>query len=120
MDGQRELEARVIRKFNERILNCFLDVVILSQIEKQSLSGYDLIGHIFKSYGILMSAGTIYATMYSLERDGLVVSSFDGKKNVFRLTERGTFTLEVVRTSPEVKNFMIKLIHDKIKNLAIS
>ncbi len=120
MDGQKELEVKVIRKFNERILNCFLDVVVLNQIEKQALSGYDLIGHIFRSYGILMSPGTVYATMYSLERDGLVSSFFDGRKKVFRLTERGNMTLEVVRYSPEVKNFMIKVIHDKIKNLVIS
>lgn len=117
---ERELEVKVSRKFNERLLNCFLDVVILNQIEKQALSGYDVISYIFKSYGILMSPGTVYATMYSLEREGLVSSSFERKKKVFMITEKGNITLEIIKYSADVKNFMIKLIHDKIKTLVIS
>ena len=115
MEYPNESELKIIRKFNERLLNCFLDKVILNQIEKQALSGYDLITYIFKSYGILLSPGTVYATLYSLERDGLVRSSSRGRKKVFSLTERGKKTLEVVRNSIDLKNFLMKLIHDEIK-----
>ncbi len=114
MESQRELEIKIIRKFNERVLNCFSDIVILNQLEKQALSGYDLIRYVSKSYGILMSAGTVYAAMYSLERAGLVSSIFTGRKKLFVLTDEGKMTLEVIRDSADVKQFLIRILHEKL------
>lgn len=36
------------------------------------LSGYDVIMFVHKKFGILLSSGTVYSVLYSMERNGLV------------------------------------------------
>jgi hypothetical protein len=53
----------------KKVLKNFLDVIILRELEgNDSLSGYDVIAIIHKKFDLLMSPGTTYALLYSLER----------------------------------------------------
>lgn len=78
----REMEIRVIKNF--------LDVLILVEMKKQRhLSGYDVTAFLSNKFGGVLSPGTIYATLYSLERKGLILGESDGRKTIYKLTGVG-------------------------------
>ena len=80
--SQREIEIRVVKNF--------LDIIILIELKKQSgLSGYDVIGFVNETFGEMLSPGTAYSTLYSIERKGLIKGVSDGRKTVYKLTDEG-------------------------------
>jgi DNA-binding PadR family transcriptional regulator len=75
-----------------RVVKCFLDILILIEMKKQkqnALGGYDITGFINNRFGGILSPGTVYATLYAMERKGVIKGSSDGKKTVYTLTEKG-------------------------------
>jgi DNA-binding PadR family transcriptional regulator len=57
----------------ERFLKEFMDVIIMVKIrEEGEASGYDLLSYFHGKFDLLVSPGTIYATLYSMERNNLV------------------------------------------------
>lgn len=84
-----DLESELSEILYKKTLQNFLDTLILQKLRRQPLGGYDLIGLIHKKFHILLSSGTIYASLYYLEREGLIKGEFEARKKVFRLTENG-------------------------------
>jgi len=87
-----ELESEILDKMHRRIVQNFLDVVILLELRKRSMSGYDVISFVHNKFGMLLSSGTVYSYLYSLERDGLIKGEYSQRKRVYTLTERGKET----------------------------
>lgn len=85
----------------------FLDMVILTNLRKQSMSGYDVISFAQNKFKILLSPGTVYSSLYSLERRGLVKGVNTQRKRVFMLTEHGK---EAERTFSNMKDRLLGLI----------
>ena len=73
----------------ERIFRKLIDVFVLVELKKKSMSGYDVISMLHKKYDILVSPGTVYAMLYSLEREGLIEGRWDERKRVYGLTSIG-------------------------------
>lgn len=90
-----------------------IDVLILAELKNSSMSSYDAISFIHKNFGVLLSSGTIYSHIYSLERDGLVKGYFDEKKRIYDITEKGNeFLVEATKTNLE----FIKSIKEALIN----
>jgi DNA-binding PadR family transcriptional regulator len=71
------------------------------------LSGYDVIGLVHAKFGILMSSGTVYSLLYSLERDGWIRGAWNQRKRVYELTEKGQEQINVItKANEEVKDFL--------------
>ncbi|NIM45420.1 MAG: PadR family transcriptional regulator, partial [Nitrososphaeria archaeon] len=49
-----------------------MDILILSQLRKTPMCGYDVITSIFERFNFLPSSGSVYSLLYSLERGGLI------------------------------------------------
>jgi len=75
-------------------IKAMMDVLLLAELRNGSMSGYDAIGYIHEKFGVLLSSGTVYSHLYALEREGLIVSSYNAKTRVYELTEKGEQTLE--------------------------
>ena len=59
----------------------------------------------------LVSSGTVYSLLYSLERDGLVTADVDSRKRVYTLTDKGKQTLVTVgRANGEINGLVQNLI----------
>jgi Predicted transcriptional regulators len=78
-----------LKKVNERIIKQYLDIVILGISRNSSITGYEIIAYIEKKYDTLLSPGTVYGMLYSLERQGLLQGSHIGDKRYYSLTEKG-------------------------------
>lgn len=84
------LELKVEKHLRKKVTRDFLDLIILSKLGNSELtSGYDFIGFIHEKYGALISSGTIYSRLYSLEREGFITSCFSERKRVYRITDLG-------------------------------
>jgi len=84
-----------------------MDILVLTEINKGSLSGYDVIAHIHKKFGVLVSSGTVYSLLYSLEREGLIKGVWNRRKRVYKLTEKGERNIEVIaKANKEIQNFL--------------
>lgn len=76
------------------IVKNFLDFIILMELRKRSMSGYDVVSFIHGKFHMLLSLGTAYSHLYILERNGLIESKWVLRKRVYRLTERGKVTVK--------------------------
>lgn len=83
------MEPIQIESMRERFFKRLIDVFVLAELKKKPMSGYDVISMLHKKYDVLVSPGTVYALLYSLEREGLIKGRFDEKKRVYGLTSVG-------------------------------
>jgi DNA-binding PadR family transcriptional regulator len=104
-------EAKVLKKIHERIIKTFMDTIILSEIKNGPISGYDVISYIHQKYGFLVNSGTVYSLLYSLERNGLLEGIWIDRKRVYKLTQKGSSTIEIINNSNDkIKGFMSTIL----------
>jgi len=111
MLSSSRLEGQVLKKMHERVIKNFMDIIIMTELRNGPLSGYDVISYIHNKFNLLVSSGTVYSLLYSLERNGLVEGVWDERKRVYKLTEKGEKTIDVLlNTSDKVKGFMANIL----------
>ena len=81
---------------HRRIIKNFLDVLILAELRNGPMSGYDVIAYIHNKFRLLVSSGTVYSLLYALERDGLIGGSWNQRKRVYKLTDKGEETIKAI------------------------
>jgi len=96
---------------HERIIKNFMDIIIMTELRNSSLSGYDVISYIHNKFNLLVSSGTVYSLLYSLERNGLVEGIWDERKRVYKLTEKGEKTINtLLSANDKIKGFMANIL----------
>jgi DNA-binding PadR family transcriptional regulator len=95
-----------------RVVKEFLDVIVLCELsERKELTGYEIAVLGREKFGVALSPGTVYMTMYAMERRGLIEGKNDSKKTTFCLTVKGERTLgEISRAAGELADFMKGLL----------
>jgi len=101
-----------LRKLRRRIIRTFMDIVIMKELKDGSpISGYDVIRFIHRKYNLLMSSGTVYSLLYSLERNRLIKSQRNLRKRVYKLTARGEETVKTVLSAQEeIRGLVTKML----------
>jgi len=94
----KEISAtRILRKTHERIIKNFMDILILAELRKKyTISGPGLITFFHEKSGILISPGIVYSVLYALERKGLTEGMWNGRKRVYKLTDKGEETINII------------------------
>lgn len=109
-----DLEIEVLKNMHERLLKNFMDVLIMARLTNNSVSGYDVIAYVHKKFSFLISSGTVYSLLYSMERDGLIKGKRINRKRTYTLTDKGEETIKVIQNAnDEVQNFVVKLLQAK-------
>jgi len=104
------LNGQVIKEMHGRIVKNFMDILIMAELKDSPMSGYDVISFIHKKFRLLVSSGTVYSLLYSLERDGLIKGNFNNRKRVYALTEKGEETIQTIQEAGEhLQTFMSNL-----------
>ena len=101
-----------LEKLRERVVKNFMDILVMKEIEEHSLSGYDVIGLVHRKFGSLLSSGTVYSMLYSLEREGLIQGVSNQRKRVYVLTEKGKQNIKAITNAD-------KEIQNLIKNISL-
>jgi PadR family transcriptional regulator PadR len=81
----------------ENVVRESLDVVILALLSRRPMHGFDLVKFIAGKFGVVLSQGTIYSLLHSMEERGYIESK-RGKKEkkgeIYSLTRPGKKLLE--------------------------
>jgi DNA-binding PadR family transcriptional regulator len=95
---ENALKVETLNELHKRIVKSFLDIIILTNLHNQNspMGGYDAMTFVREEFNILLSAGTIYGFLYSMERDGLIKGENIGKKKMYMLTEKGKNKIKIV------------------------
>ena len=86
--GGERLEGKILKKMHERMIKNFMDIIILAELRNGPLSGYDVISFIHNKFHLLVSSGTVYSLLYSLERNDLIEGTWNERKRVYKLKEK--------------------------------
>ena len=93
--GKIVLQESYITDLRKRTITSFMDICILKELEQETgISPYDVMLLIHKKFGVLISPGTVYSAVYSLERRGLVGCTQNHGRAACMLTEKGKEMLE--------------------------
>jgi len=100
-------------EMHRSMIKNFLDIMILAKLRNSSpLSGYDIIEFIHKKFGVLISPGTIYAVLYSMERKGLIKGELIQGKRTYMLTGQGREAISIIlRSEEEIEGFMRTILN---------
>ncbi|TRO49339.1 PadR family transcriptional regulator [Candidatus Bathyarchaeota archaeon] len=112
------MTSKFLKDLHRRTLQNYLDIIILTKLQERSLSGYDLVGYINKKYGILISPGTIYSILYSLERRGYIEGQMVKRKRLYKLTKKENQNT-IKKTNNEVQKFLRQITLLETNNTAI-
>ena len=105
------MESEVLKKMHRRIVKSFMDIIILAELRDTPMSGYDVIAFIHNRFGILVSSGTVYSLLYSLERENMINGIWAKRKRVYELTEKGERTIEaILNANDKIKGLMTNLL----------
>ena len=83
----------------------------MAELKSGPLSGYDVISFIHNKFHLLVSSGTVYSLLYSLERNGLIEGAWNERKRVYKLTEKGRKTIEtILNANDKINNFVTAIL----------
>jgi DNA-binding PadR family transcriptional regulator len=109
------LKKEILTELRKRTIKKFLDVFIMAQLRKEPKGAYDIIAAVHEKFYVIISSGTVYSVIYSMERDGLVRSSYVGKRKVYMLTEKGEKIINVIiDANSKAQPFITRIFHDLI------
>lgn len=92
---------------NTHLVKTFLDIIVLKMLETNPTHGYALIAEIHKRFDVLLSPGTLYPLLYSLEKKDYINIQKDGRRKNYYLTTQGEIQTQKV----------INLYKDNIRQL---
>ncbi len=67
------------RDVKDHLVKSFLDLIVLSILKREPTHGYGIMEMIYKQYDVLLSPGTLYPLLYSLEREGMISIEKEGR-----------------------------------------
>jgi DNA-binding PadR family transcriptional regulator len=102
------MKSEIVEETEKSMIKNFLDIIVLAELRKSSpLSGYDVLELIHKKFDVLISSGTIYSLLYSMERKGLIKGELTEGKRVYALTEKGTDAISAfLKSKEELQRFL--------------
>lgn len=106
------MENKIMKEMEEALIKHFLDIIVLAKLmNPYPLSGYDIVQYLHKRFNFLISSGTVYSLLYSLERKELIKGEWVEAKRVYALTEKGKDHINsILRVKEEVLRFTRALL----------
>jgi len=102
-------ERNILRKLRRRFVSSFLDIIILDRVESTPYTnGYAIIEYVFQKFNILLSSGSVYSALYAMEREGLIVGRWNGRKRVYHITPEGKKIIRTIREQINVINSLFQ------------
>jgi DNA-binding PadR family transcriptional regulator len=109
----------VVGSLFERLIRNQLDIIIMARLKDQEASGYELTTYLHKRFDFYcISPGTVYSTLYSMERKGLISALENEKIRIYHLTLKGKeFLDEICNSSGLIIEFFSSLVNQESTNI---
>ena len=82
-----------------------MDILILEEIKKGMMSGYDVMAYLQKKFGVSLSSGTVYGILYAMERQNLIEGFQIDNKRLYRITDNRE-TAKLLKAYPPVQELL--------------
>lgn len=107
-------ERRMLKELQRSIVRNFLDTVVMVKLKTSgSLTGYNIMEYVQQKYKVLISSGTVYSLLYSLERKGLLKGDCVSGKRLYALTDEGLKSIQsILNSKEEIKKFVGTILED--------
>ncbi len=107
-------ENQTVKKINQRLIREFLDLIVLAKLQEGPVSGYDIIIYMNARFQTVVSSGTVYSLLYSMERKGLIEGVWDERKRAYKLAEEGSRMLaDLKKANGAVKDLIMVLLPEQ-------
>lgn len=77
------------RQVSDKFVRSFLDIVVMKVLDSTPAYGYEIMATVHREFGVLLSPGTLYPLLHSMEDKGLIESSQDGGRIVYSVSSKG-------------------------------
>jgi hypothetical protein len=111
--NNQSARTEIKQKFIERLIACFLDIIILTRFYDHAFNSRDVVLFVKKQFGSSINSSKVHSTIHAMERKELITSVMAEGTLLYRLTEKGKLTVEVTTEGNEIKLFMQKLMVKK-------
>jgi DNA-binding PadR family transcriptional regulator len=109
----KDLDGDAVNAIYERFLKEFMDLLIMVKMREGEASGYDILTYFHQKFDLLVSPGTVYSVLYSMERNGLIKARGVDRKRIYALTPKGETTIKAISESSELlQNFLKRLLKE--------
>lgn len=88
------METSPIRRLKHHLTAGNIWLYVLSLLKKKRVYAYALDSEIENEFGFRPNKIMIYIVLYKLEAEGLIQSSFDGRRKYYNITEKGKNAIE--------------------------
>jgi len=107
-------EIKMLKELQRSIVKNFLDTVVMVKLKTSgSLTGYEVMEYVQQKYGVVISSGTVYSLLYSLERKGFLKADCNSGKRSYALTDEGLkATQSILNSKEEIKKFIGVILED--------
>jgi len=96
-------QEQILKQLRRRFTREFLDLIILTRLNSVPyITGYALVEYVHQECNILLSSGTVYSTLYSMERNGLVRGEWKGRIRAYYITPQGEEVIQTVNQKIDV------------------
>jgi len=80
------------------LVKSFLDIIVLAMLNGKAVHGYLIIANLHRTFGVLLSPGTLYPLLYHLEKEKLIQVKDSQKKKLYTLTPLGLKKVHEITT----------------------
>ena len=108
-DQQSSMDDRTIKEFVRQLVSSTLDVLIIAHFKEEAFSVYNIMEFAKNRFDVILSSGTLYSTVYSMERQGLLQAFYGYRKRLFKATPKGLHRTNLIVHSKEVAAVVEKM-----------
>lgn len=103
-----------VDSLRKRVVRNFMDILILQEIKKGMMSGYDVMAYLQKKFGVSLSSGTVYGILYAMERQNLIEGFQIDNKRMYRITQSRE-TVKLLKAYEPLQNFLRNMCAVNVK-----
>jgi len=86
----------ILKELRKRFVYSFLDIIVLAKLISGDCNGYALIKYIYQRDKILVGSGSLYSTLYAMERKGLIKGEWIERSRIYHITPEGKEAIQTV------------------------
>jgi DNA-binding PadR family transcriptional regulator len=94
----------ISERLNDSMIKNYLDIIVIAMLNDEPIHGYKLIGELHKTFGVLLSPGTLYPLLYHLKKEGLIEVKLFKRRKLYCLTDKGQIRVQTINVSYQKSN----------------
>ncbi len=101
----------MVRRYRRGLVNSMLEYLILDNVERRDVCGYDIIATLCVDFEVLLSPGQVYPVIDAMEESGVITKEKNGRRTSLRLTPLGRILLKAWRDELGLMQLRLSVVH---------